>query len=206
MSRLAELELTRTAADRRVLALGRVGTLRLKGRASRAASAEAGGRRWEIARRGLWRRTMEATDATGTTAGRFAAHGLRRGGSLQWGDRELALRPATRRRERYTLVDGDHVLAVLEGSCWGRRLAGRAGDLGADGRAAAGRAQDVDGSAERVDAVGETPESGATRRVGAADAVVGDLDDEAVVSRVTVTVAALAPAYLATLVRLSETR
>ena len=39
------------------------------------------------------------------------------------------------------------------------------------------------GSAERVDAVGETPESGATCRVGAADAVVGDLDDEAVVSR-----------------------
>ena len=124
---------------------------------------------------------MEATDATGTTAGRFAAHRLRRGGSLQWGDRELALRPATRERERYTLVDGDHVLAVLEGSCSGRRLAGRAGDLGADGGPAAGRARDVHGSAERVDAIGEAPEPGAACRVGAADAVVGDLHDEAVV-------------------------
>ena len=70
MSRPAELELMRTAADRRVFALAGVGTLRWKGLASRAASAEADGRRWEIARGGLWRRTMEATDATGATTGR----------------------------------------------------------------------------------------------------------------------------------------
>ena len=114
MSRPAELELTRTAADRRVFALLGVGTLRWKGQASRAASAEADARRWEIARRGLWRRTMEATDATGTTTGRFATRGLRRGGSLRWLDRELALRPATRWRDRYALIDGDRELAVLE--------------------------------------------------------------------------------------------
>jgi hypothetical protein len=121
MSRPAELELMRTAADRRVFALAGVGTLRWKGWASRAASAEADGRRWEIARGGLWRRTMEATDATGATTGRFATRGLRRGGSLRWIDRELALRPATRWRERYALVDGDRELAVLEARGWGRR-------------------------------------------------------------------------------------
>jgi hypothetical protein len=39
----------------------------------------------------------------------------------------------------------------------------------------------VHGSTERVDAIGEAPESRATCRIGAADAVVGDLHDEAVV-------------------------
>ena len=62
-------------------------------------------------------------------------------------------------------------------------------------------------SAERVDAVGEAPEPGATCRVGAADAVVGDdSTTRQSFSRVTVTVAVVAPAYLATLVRVSQTR
>ena len=118
---MGELELTRTGGDRRLYALADIGTVRLKGWASRAASAEAKGRSWEIARRGLWRPVVEATDAAGTPVGRFSARGVRRGGTLRWLDRELILRPASRWRERYALADGDRELAVFDGKGWGKR-------------------------------------------------------------------------------------
>ncbi len=118
---MRELELTRSAEDRRLYELAGVGTVRLKGWASRAAGAEANGRSWEIARRGLFQVTVEATDETGEMVGRFRARGLRRGGSLSWVDRELVLRPASHWRQRYALADGDRELAVLEGKGWGRR-------------------------------------------------------------------------------------
>ena len=118
---MGELELTRTPDDRRLYALGDVGTVRLKGWASQAASAEAKGRSWEISRRGILRQAVEANDAAGTTIGRFSARGIRRGGTLRWHDRELALRPASRWRERYALVDGDLELAVFDGKGWGKR-------------------------------------------------------------------------------------
>jgi hypothetical protein len=118
---MGELELTRTPGERRLYALADVGTVRLKGWASRAARAEANGRTWEIARRGLWRPAVEATDGAGRTVGQFRARSVRRGGTLRWIDRELMLRPASRWRERYALADGDHELAVFEGKGWGRR-------------------------------------------------------------------------------------
>jgi hypothetical protein len=93
----------------------------LKGWALCAARAEANGRTWEIARRGLWRPALEATDETGTTVGQFTARSVRRGGTLRWIDRELMLRPASRWRERYALADGERELAVFEGKGWGRR-------------------------------------------------------------------------------------
>jgi hypothetical protein len=103
---VGELELTRTPGDRRLYALADVGTLRLKGWASRGASAEASGRSWELARRGFWGRAVEAADATGTTVGRFTARSVRRGGTL---------------RERYALADGDREIALFDGKGWGRR-------------------------------------------------------------------------------------
>jgi len=118
---MADLELTRTPGDRRLYALKGVGTLRLQGFGSRSATAEAGGTRWQIVRRGLWRRLIEATDATGTAVGEFEPRGLRRGGTLRWAGRELTLRPASHWRERYALADGDRELAVLDGKGWGRR-------------------------------------------------------------------------------------
>ena len=118
---MGELELTRTPGDRRLYALADVGTVRLKGWASLSASAEAKGRSWELARRGVWRPVVEATDAAGTTVGRFSAHGMRRGGTLRWLDREFLLRPASRWRERYALADGDRELAVFDGKGWGKR-------------------------------------------------------------------------------------
>jgi hypothetical protein len=118
---MADLELTRTPGDRRLYALEGVGTLRLQGFASRRATAEADGTRWRIARRGFWQRLVEATDDAGTTVGEFEPRGLRRGGTLRWAGRELALRPASNWRELYALADGDRELAVLDGKGWGRR-------------------------------------------------------------------------------------
>jgi hypothetical protein len=118
---MPELELTRTEGDRRLYALEGVGTLQLQGLFSSSADANAGGTSWRFVRRGLWRRTVVATDAAGAPAGEFEPNTLRRGGSLRWKSRELSLRPAATFRERYAVVDGDRELAVLEGKAWGRR-------------------------------------------------------------------------------------
>ena len=118
---MPELELTRTREDRRLYALEGVGTLRLKGWTSRSATATAGDRAWELTRRGVFKTTVEAVDASGTVTGDFDPRVIRRGGALRWGDRTLALRPASVWRERYALADGDRELAVLDGRGWGKR-------------------------------------------------------------------------------------
>ncbi len=116
-----DLELTRTRGEGRVYALEGVGTLRLQGLFARAATAEADGTRWQITRRGFWRRRIEAIDVTGTAVGEFDPRSLRRGGALRWAGREFALRPASSWRERYALADGDRELVLLDGKGWGRR-------------------------------------------------------------------------------------
>jgi hypothetical protein len=118
---MADLELKRTADDRRLFALEGVGTLRLEGLGSPRATAETGVRSWHFARRGLFRRGIEATDAFGATAGTFEHHRRRVGGALRWGDSDLVLRPASMWRARYALADGDHELVVLDGKDWGKR-------------------------------------------------------------------------------------
>jgi hypothetical protein len=118
---MAELELTRTAEDRRLFALDGVGTLRLEGWGSPRATADTGARSWHFARRGLWRRTIDATDSFGGMAGTFEPERKRRGGTLHWIDDELVLRPASMWRERYALAAGDHELVVLDGKDWGKR-------------------------------------------------------------------------------------
>jgi hypothetical protein len=64
---------------------------------------------------------VEATDSTGVVAGDFEPRGLRRGGTVRWGGRELALRPASAWRERYALADGERELALLDRKGWGKR-------------------------------------------------------------------------------------
>jgi hypothetical protein len=118
---MTELELTRTKGDRRLYTLGGVGTLRLHGFMSQSATAEGDGAGWRFARRGFWRRHVEAADAAGTAIGGFQPRGLRRGGTVRWSGRELTLRPASAWRERYALADGNRELAILEGKTWGRR-------------------------------------------------------------------------------------
>jgi hypothetical protein len=89
---MPELELTRTSSNRRVYALDGVGTLRLEGLFSRTATAEADATRWRFTRSGFLRRSVVAADAAGTPVGEFEPRGLRRGGTVRWADRELALR------------------------------------------------------------------------------------------------------------------
>jgi len=118
---MTHLELTRTPEDRHVYALGAIGTLRLSGWGSRAATAEAGERRWEIAGRGIFAQVLEARDASGTVVGDFKGRTLARGGTLNWGGRELALRHSGIFRQRFALCDGERELATIEGSGWGKR-------------------------------------------------------------------------------------
>jgi hypothetical protein len=126
---MADLELKRAPDDRRLYALDGVGTVRVEGWRSPRATAETGSRSWHFTRQGFWRRSVEATDAFGGNAGTFEPYArrragraaARRGGALQWGGREFVLRPASARRERFALVEGDHELVVLDGQGWGRR-------------------------------------------------------------------------------------
>jgi hypothetical protein len=118
---MPELELTRSREDRKLYVLNGVGTLRLHGWMSRTATAEAEGRSWELGRRGIFASVFEATDASGTTAGEFRGRTLRRGGTLQWGTRELELRPASAWRSRYALAHSERELAIFDGKGWGKR-------------------------------------------------------------------------------------
>jgi hypothetical protein len=83
------------------------------------ATAEADGRRWEIARRGFWRQ-LQATDAAGTVVGAFE-RALLRSSTIRWHDRDYKLGRASVWRERYALSDGEREIAVLDGKGWGRR-------------------------------------------------------------------------------------
>jgi hypothetical protein len=118
---MADVELTRSPSDRKLYLLEGYGTLRFEGIASRTAVAEAQGAQWRFARSRFWSRSIEATDAAGRVVGTWEPRGLRRGGTLQWSGRELALRPASSWRERYALADGDVELAVVDGKGWGMR-------------------------------------------------------------------------------------
>jgi hypothetical protein len=72
---MADVELTRSADDRRAYVLEGIGTLRFEGLTSPRPTAEAGGTAWEIAPRGRWRGAIEATDVAGTVVGSFEPRG-----------------------------------------------------------------------------------------------------------------------------------
>lgn len=118
---MSQLALRRTPGDRRRFELESVGVLRLGGWASRWATAEVGERRWGLARRGLWRSRIEATDPAGSVVGRFEGRSLKRGGTLRWEERDYVLEPDSTWARHYALADGEHRLALLEGSGWGKR-------------------------------------------------------------------------------------
>ena len=118
---VVELELTRSRDDRRLYELPGVGSLRLEGWLSRAASAEAAGDRWRFRRDGWWQPSVSAGDASGAVVGSFAPRAIRRGGELRWQGAELALRPASTLRERYALISAGRELVLLQGKTWGKR-------------------------------------------------------------------------------------
>lgn len=117
----ATLQLTPTPGDRRLYALDGIGTLRLTGWASRAATAEAGGPAWQMTYRGLLSPVIQAADAAGAIAGEFRARTLHRGGPLRWLDRGFNVRPDSLWRERYVLVEDDRRVATIEAKGWGRQ-------------------------------------------------------------------------------------
>ena len=118
---MAELALTRSSGDKRRFELEGYGTLRLGGWASRWATAEAGTRKWGLARRGILKSVIQATDPAGTVVGEFEGRSLKRGGGLRWEDHAYKLEPDSRWKEHYALLDGERRLAMLEGKGWGKR-------------------------------------------------------------------------------------
>ena len=118
---MTELALTRSPGDHRRFELDGVGVLRLGGWASRWATAEVGEQRWGLARRGIFRPRIEATDPAGNVVGTFAGRSLKRGGTLLWEGHEYVLRPDSRWTERYALFGGEERIALLEGNGWGKR-------------------------------------------------------------------------------------
>ena len=118
---MVELELTRVPGDRRLFDLAGIGTLRLTGIASRSAIATVDGATWRLVRPRFWSSDVEAVDPAGAAVGWFRSRAARRGGTVLWAGRELALRPASRWRERYALAAGETELAVVDGKGWGSR-------------------------------------------------------------------------------------
>jgi hypothetical protein len=120
---MPELELTRSRENRNMYELQDVGTLRLRGWLTKGATVQAGGRSYELSRRGIFAPVTEATDAAGSPVGEFRGRTLKRGGTLTWMGKEHTLRPASVFRERYALTeaDGDRELATIESKGWGKR-------------------------------------------------------------------------------------
>ena len=118
---MIELELVRTPTDRKLYRLDGIGTLRFAGAFSRTATAASDGNSWRFTRRGFWRQVIHAADAADVVVGEFVPRGVRRGGTLRWGERRLTLRATGLVRERYVLVDGDRALARIDAKSWGSR-------------------------------------------------------------------------------------
>lgn len=116
----SEFELTRVPGDRRLYALGGIGTLRLRGMLLRSATASACDGTWRFTRRSVWQRSLRATDALGREVGTFRPREIRRGGTVRWRGREYSVRPDSVLRERYALALGDRDLVMIEATgCWG---------------------------------------------------------------------------------------
>src|SRR6185436_12325499 len=120
---MPELELTRSREDRNLYELPDVGTLRLRGWFTKSATVQAGGRSYELTRRGIFAPVTEATDAAGSPVGEFRGRTLKRGGTLTWVGKDYSLTPASVLRERYALAagDADRELATIESRGWGKR-------------------------------------------------------------------------------------
>ena len=62
-----------------------------------------------------------ATDESGTPVGEYSPKALGRGGTLRWGERELALEAVGNLwQERYRLLEARRELGLCRGRSWGR--------------------------------------------------------------------------------------
>jgi hypothetical protein len=109
------VRLTPSPSDPRLYVVKDIGTLRVTGWTWRAATAEAGGRSWQITRHGIWRPVTQAVDVAGVVVGEFSGCWLHHGAALRWSNRELALRIDRLRQDRYILMDDDRKLATIDG-------------------------------------------------------------------------------------------
>ena len=98
-----------------------VGSFLRTGRVSRAATAEADGRRWFIKRFGLVRTGFTASDEAGTVVGEVRNPISGRSNCLRWAGRDLRLVRDGPRLRGYALCDGDRRLAVMTPKRSGRR-------------------------------------------------------------------------------------
>ncbi len=112
---MRELRLTRDRYEPRLYTLDGTGTLRYRGLTRKRATATAGDETWELRFRvGAWKGAIEATDARGETVGSLESRAFRRGGTLRWHDRAIALRPKGAWRLRFILVEADRTLGFME--------------------------------------------------------------------------------------------
>jgi hypothetical protein len=107
--------LTPSPGDHRLYVVRGIGTLRVTGRGWREATAEAGGRSWQITCHGIWRPVIQAADVAGDIVGEFSGCWLHHDAALRWSNRELALRIDRLRQDCYILVDDDRSLATIDG-------------------------------------------------------------------------------------------
>ena len=115
------LELTPDPAEGRLWVLPGVGTFLRTGRTSRAATAEARGRLWQIVRHGIVRTGFRATDESGAAAGELQNGLTGRSERLRWGGRDLALRWEEPDRNGHVLLDGERRIAVMTPERAGKR-------------------------------------------------------------------------------------
>ena len=109
------VRLTPSPSDPRLYVVKGIGTLRVTGWTRREATAEAGGRSWQIGRHGIWSPVIQAADVAGEVVGEFSGRRLHNGAALRWSNRELGLRIDRLRQDRYVLVDDDRKLATIDG-------------------------------------------------------------------------------------------
>jgi hypothetical protein len=121
LNAFAMAQLMPVPGERRLYRLEGVGTLRLSGWGSHAATAEAHGLSWEITHRGRWHPVTQAVDAAGVVVGEFRGRTLQGGGVLRWFDLDIVVRPQVLRPERYVLIEDERTFATVEGRGWGRR-------------------------------------------------------------------------------------
>jgi hypothetical protein len=112
---LRPVSLTPSPDDHRLYVVKGTGTLRVTGWTWREATAEAGGRSWQITRHGIWPRVIQAADVAGDIVGEFSGRWLHHSAALRWSNRELALQIDRLQQDRYILVDNYRKLATIDG-------------------------------------------------------------------------------------------
>ena len=118
---MTQVELLQDPGDEDRWVLPGVGSFLRTGRVSRAATAEAGGRRWSIKRVGLVRAGFTASDETGAVVGEIRNRISGRNDRLRWAGRDLRLVDDGPRLWGYALYDGEHRLALMTPKRRGKR-------------------------------------------------------------------------------------